>query len=256
MTISSLKITPILARRIRLAVADVDGTLLSDGDSVSPEVAKTIKSLEQCGIIVGFDSGRPLTRLEPLARELNMSGPLIAENGCVVKLTKESDIFNLGYSREPGLKTLLKFKTDFPGAIREAPDIKERLIDVGFFADGIPHEELIKRLEGVQLLDSGYMLHLIPEDVSKGKTLKRMLGLIGNGTLRPEEVIVFGDSSTDVSLFTEFESSVLIVNPRLTKQQTEDIRKFAKYQSKLPFGDGFIEVVSYILKQRQPGGAR
>jgi hydroxymethylpyrimidine pyrophosphatase-like HAD family hydrolase len=121
---------------------------------------------------------------------------------------------------------------------------------VGFFADGIPHEELIKRLEGVQLLDSGYMLHLIPEDVSKGKTLKRMLGLIGDGTLRPDEVMVFGDSATDVSLFTEFENSVLIVNPRLNKQQTKDIRKFAKYQSGLPFGNGFVEVVSYILNWR------
>jgi hydroxymethylpyrimidine pyrophosphatase-like HAD family hydrolase len=250
MTKFYLKITPTLARQIRLVVADVDGTLLSDGDTVSPEVAAIIRSLEQHGIIVGFNSGRPLTRLEPLARELSMSGPLIAENGCVVKLTKDSAIFNLGYSREPGLKTLLKFKTDFPGAIREAPDIKDRLIDIGFFADGIPHAELLKRLAGVQLLDSGYMLHLIPAEVSKGKTLKRILGLIGDRTLRPDEVMVFGDSATDVSLFTEFENSVLIVNPRLTKQQSEDIRKFAKYQSKLPFGDGFIEVVSHIFKQR------
>ena len=250
MTKSYLKITPTLARRIRLVVADVDGTLLSDGDSVSPEVASTIRSLEQCGIIVGFDSGRPLTRLEPLARELNLSGPVIAENGCVAKLTIHSELFNSGYSRKPALNTYKRFKADFPGAIREAPDIKDRLIDVGFFADGIPHEELIKRLEGVQLLDSGYMLHLIPEDVSKGKTLKRMLGLIGDGTLRPDEVMVFGDSATDVSLFTEFENSVLIVNPRLTKQQTEDIRKFAKYQSGLPFGNGFVEVVSHILNWR------
>jgi hydroxymethylpyrimidine pyrophosphatase-like HAD family hydrolase len=250
MTKSYLKITPTLSRRIRLIVADVDGTLLSDGDSVSPEVASSIRSLEQCGIIVGFDSGRPLTRLEPLARELNLSGPVIAENGCVAKLTKDSQLFNLGYSRKPALNTYKRFKGDFPGAIREAPDSKDRLIDVGFFADGIPHEELIKRLEGVQLLDSGYMLHLIPEDVSKGKTLKRMLGLVGDGRLRPDEVMVFGDSATDVSLFTEFENSVLIVNPRLTKQQTEDIRKFAKYQSRLPFGNGFVEVVSYILNWR------
>ena len=250
MTKSYLKITPALAQQIRLVVADVDGTLLSDGETVSPEVAKTIRSLEDCGIMVGLNSGRPLTRLEPLARELNMSGPIIAENGCIAKLTKDSELFNSGYSRKPALKTFKIFKADFPGAIREAPDIKDRLIDVGFFADGIPHEELIKRLEGVQLLDSGYMLHLIPEDVSKGKTLKRMLGLIGDDTLRPDEVMVFGDSATDVSLFTEFENSVLIVNPRLTKQQTEDMGKFAKYKSALPFGNGFVEVVSYILNWR------
>jgi len=251
MTKSYLKIAEDLARRIRLVVADVDGTLLSDGDRVSAEVGRQIRSLEQCGIMVGFDSGRPLTRLEPLAVEFSTKGPIIAENGCVAKLTLQSGLFDLGYSRQPAATTLQKFKTDFPQAIREAPDIKDRLIDVGFFADGIPHEELVKRLEGVQLLDSGYMLHLIQEDVSKGKSLKRILGLIGDGTIKPDEVMVFGDSATDVSLFTEFKHSVLIVNPRLTGPQSKDIRRFAEYQSELSFGDGFVEVVSYIIKLRR-----
>jgi len=247
---SYLKITQNLARKIRLVIADVDGTLLCDGDEVSPEVAQAIRAMERCGMMVGLDSGRPLTRMEPLAISLNMSGPLIAENGCVAKLTTDSGLFDLGYSRTPALNTLNKFKADFNEAIREAQDIKDRMIDVGFFADGVPHEELYKRLEGVQLLDSGYMLHLIQEGVSKGKSLRRILGLIGDGTILPREVMVFGDSSTDLSLFTEFENSVLIINPRLAKQQTVEIRKYAKFQSELPFGEGFTEVVSHILKQR------
>ena len=107
------KITPDLARKIRLIIADVDGTLLSDGDAVSQEVAETIRALEHCGVMVGFDSGRPLTRLEPMATALQTSGPVIAENGCVAKLTKDSELFKLGYSREPGLKTLLKLADAF-----------------------------------------------------------------------------------------------------------------------------------------------
>jgi hypothetical protein len=46
---------------------------------------------------------------------------------------------------------------------------------------------------------------------------------------------------------------VLVINPRLPKEQTADIRRQAKFQSKLPFGDGFVEVVSYLLKQRAGG---
>jgi phosphoglycolate phosphatase len=244
------KITPDLARKIRLIIADVDGTLLSDGDAVSQEVAETIRALEHCGVMVGFDSGRPLTRLEPLATALQTSGPVIAENGCVAKLTKESGLYDLGYSRKPALMVLNKFKTKFHNAIREAPDFKDRLIDVGFFADNVPFEALAKHLDGVQLLDSGYMLHMIQEGVSKGKTLKRILGLVGGGIINPEEVMVFGDSATDISLFTEFENSVLIVNPRLNKQQTENIQNLAKYRSALSFGEGFTEVASYLIKQR------
>jgi hydroxymethylpyrimidine pyrophosphatase-like HAD family hydrolase len=247
---SYLQITPELARRIKLVVADVDGTLLSDGDEVSPAVARAIRALEQCGIMVGFDSGRPLTRLEPLAASLNTGGPVIAENGCVAKLQRGRGLYDLGYSRQPALQALNKFKADFPQVIREAFDYKDRLIDVGFFADGVPHEELLKRMEGVQLLDSGYMLHMIQDGVSKGKTLKRILSLISDGQIHPDEVMVFGDSATDISLFTEFKNSVLIINPRLTKPQTAEIRQHAKFQSKLAFGDGFVEVVAHILKKR------
>jgi hypothetical protein len=46
---------------------------------------------------------------------------------------------------------------------------------------------------------------------------------------------------------------VLVINPRLPKEQTLDIRRQAKFQSKLPFGDGFVEVVSYLLRQRSAG---
>ena len=250
---SYLQITPGLARRIKLIVADVDGTLLSDGDEVSPAVAGAIRALEAVGIMVGFDSGRPLTRLEPLAAALNARGPVIAENGCVAKLKCGAGLYDLGYSRGPALKALTKFKANFPQAIREAFDYKDRLIDVGFFADDVPHAELLKSMEGVQLLDSGYMLHMIQTGVSKGKSLKRILGLIGDGQIRPDEVMVFGDSATDISLFTEFENSVLVINPRLPKEQTLDIRRQAKFQSKLPFGDGFVEVVSYLLRQRSAG---
>jgi HAD superfamily hydrolase (TIGR01484 family) len=253
MTKSYLKITPHLARQIRMVVADVDGTLLSDGDTLSREVAQTIISLEHRGIMVGFDSGRPLTRLEPLAIALNMSGPLIAENGCIAKLTKDSEIFDLGYSRTPALQNLNKLKATFHEAIREAPDIKDRIIDVGFFANSIPRKELLKHLQSVQLLDSGYMLHLIQEGVSKGKTLKRILELTGDGTIQPQEVMVFGDSATDISLFEEFENSVLVVNPRLTKKETENIRNLATFESELHFGDGFVEVAAYLINQRLIG---
>ena len=75
MTKSYLKITKKLARQIRLVIADVDGTLLCDGDTVSEAVAQSVRALEGCGIMVGFDSGRPLTRLEPLANALKTSGP-------------------------------------------------------------------------------------------------------------------------------------------------------------------------------------
>jgi phosphoglycolate phosphatase (TIGR01487 family) len=240
-------ITPELARQIGLAMADVDGTLTPEGDSISSIVIEAVRRLEQHGITVGLVSGRTLPRLESLALKLDISGPIIAENGGVAKLKKHGKLLELGYSRQPALKALEKLKTQFPNHIKERDDNRDRLVDIVFWSLGIQPEELRSHLEDAQLLDSGYILHLMQNGVSKGETLMRLLGEIGDGGLSPAEVIVFGDSTTDLSLFQLFPTSVLITNPRLSIEQRQMLKEVAQYMSELPYGEGFAEVALYIV---------
>jgi len=200
--------------------------------------------------MVGLVSGRTLPGLEALARDLGISGPVIAENGAVARLKVNGEIVDLGYSRRPALRDLAKLKRLFPDAITEREDNQDRLVDVVFWTHGIDTEELRKHLEGTQLLDSGYILHLVQEGVSKGKTLMTILARIGNGDLSPEEVLVFGDSLTDMSLFELFPYSVLITNARLPVEQRQVLQGAAKYKSKLGSGAGFAEVIYHILLTR------
>lgn len=244
------QITPELALQIRLVMADVDGTLTPGGDSISPAVLEAIHHLEEQGIIVGLVSGRTLTGLESLARDLGIRGPIIAENGGVAELKVNSELVDLGYSRQPALKALERLKRLFPDAIKEREDNKDRLVDVVIWSQGVETEELIRHLGDTQLLDSGYILHLLQKGVSKGETLMRLLGKIGDGNLSPAEIIVFGDSTTDISLFEFFPHSVLILNPRLPVEQREMLQKVAKYMSELPVGEGFAEVVLHIINAR------
>lgn len=249
MTQSYLQITPQLARQIRLVMADVDGTL-THSSSLSPLVSESICRLEECGIMVGLVSGRTLPGLEALARDLGIGGPVIAENGAVARVKADGEIVDLGYSCQPALRDLAKLKKLFPDAITEREDNKDRLVDVVFWSQGIDTDELRKHLEGTQLLDSGYILHLVQEGVSKGKTLMTILARIGNGDLSPEEVLVFGDSLTDMSLFELFPYSVLITNARLPVEQRQFLQGVARYKSKLTSGAGFAEVISHILLTR------
>ncbi len=62
--------------------------------------------------------------------------------------------------------------------------------------------------------------------------------------------LVFGDSATDISLFELFPHCVFITNPRLSTQQRQGLKKIAKYVSDLPVEEGFVEVVSHIIKIR------
>ena len=101
---------------------------------------------------------------------------------------------------------------------------KSRMVDLVIRPHGIEAEELRKHLEDAELLDSGYVLHLVQKGVSKGKTLLRLLEKIGDGNLSPDEVLVTGDSSTDMSLFQTFAHSVLVPNPRLSAEQVQMLR--------------------------------
>ena len=139
------RIPPQLARQIGLVMTDVDGTIISDGDFISPAVSQAIRRLEEHSIIVGLVSGRTLPELESLAGELGITGPIIAENGGVAKLKANNGLVELGYSRQPALEALAKLKTLYPNAIKEREDNRERLIDLVIWAHGIKVSELSRK---------------------------------------------------------------------------------------------------------------
>jgi len=250
MTESYRRITPELARQIKLVITDVDGTITSGGDSFSSTVLEAMRRLQEQGIMVGLASGRTLPGLESVAEDLCIDGPLIAENGGVARVQKQGELVDLGYYREPAIRALEKLKTLFPRAIREREDNMDRLVDIAFYCHEVETGQLKECLQGIQLLDSGYMLHLLPDGVSKGKTLERLLGKMRDEGPSSDSVMVFGDSTTDISLFKLFPHSVLVVNPGLPEEQRKTLRGLTRYESDLPYGDGFAEVCFHILNAR------
>ena len=249
-TRSYREIPPGVSRSLRLVMSDVDGTLTADGEHFSPEIINTIQQLEDGGIMVGLVSGRTLPRLQQVARVLGTNGPLIAENGGVAQLRLGDGLVDLGYSRQPALDAVAKLKVAFPGVIQERKDNIDRMVDVSIHTGTISLTELKKVAPGVQISDSGYMVHVMAMGISKGYTLRRILDCL-NGGLKPEEVLVCGDSPTDVSLFQHFANSVWIRNPQLSDEQLAMMAGAASYSSDRAIDAGFVEVAEYILRARQ-----
>ena len=246
------EITAQTARQIKLIMTDVDGTLLEDGDEAIPSAAKAIRELEDLGITVGLVSGRFMGKLDEMAKELDIDGPIIAENGGLAKLHVDDELFPLGYTREPAMQALDKLIELFPDSIRGREDNADRLIDVVFFSDVLSTEELRDHIDGdVQLLDSGYIRHLMQKGITKGKTLQTILSDGQFNHLNHEEVMVIGDSPTDISLFELFPNSVLVPNPNLPAEQTQTLKTICRYESTLSFGEGFAQVANYIIKLRK-----
>ncbi len=254
MSLSYQHITPARVRQTKLLMTDVDGTLTSADDTISPAVFETALRLEELGIIVGLVSGRTLPGLESLAHRLHISGPIIAENGAIARRKVGGELIELGYSQKPSIEALEKLMLLYPGSIRGREDNAERLVDQVFYADNVPREALIQHLEDVQIVDSGYIMHLMPAGISKGNTLLELLGSVGHDGVSPEEVMVFGDSATDLSLFELFPHSVLIPNPRLAPEPTDDVQRAATYIAGIPFGEGFVQVARCIADIRADSG--
>ncbi len=240
------KIDPNLVRQIKLIMTDVDGTITSSDDSITPVIFELVRSLDSLGVTIGLVSGRSLPGLERLAHSLELGGPIIGEHGGVAKLNVDQGYLELGYSQEASLKALNKLQQLYPNRVRGLPYNKNRLVDIVFEADGISVKELSSHLNGVDLVDSGYMLHLLPEGVSKGTTLKRLIGIMSK--LTPAEVMVIGDYITDLSLFEHFSHSVLVANPKLPREQRHLLEATARFGSDQPYSDGFIEVINHLLK--------
>lgn len=242
------QITWSMARHIRLIVTDIDGTLTEDTVSLPGSAIFNVAiRLQEAQINMGLISGRTLPEVESLAASLGIGGPIIAENGGVAKYKIGGELVNLGYSRDVARKNLQKLKRLFPNIVQEREDNRDRLVDVVFWASGIRPEELAKYIEDVDAIDSGYRIHLVPKGVNKGKTLMKILENTADGRLSPDNVIVFGDSSSDLSLFQLFQNSVLVLNPIIPFEQRQMLEKAAKYTTNLPCGEGFVEVASHIL---------
>lgn len=70
-----------MAPLFRLVALDIDGTLLRGDRSLSPRTRKAIARAQASGLLVTLVSGRGLTEMEFLARELNITIPIAGNNG-------------------------------------------------------------------------------------------------------------------------------------------------------------------------------
>src|SRR5260221_3866959 len=87
-------LNPQPSTRIRLVVADIDGTLLGRNHAGATErVARAIADSIERGVPVALCSGRPLTSLALIAERLALPGPHVAFDGAVVAAPTRAPLF-------------------------------------------------------------------------------------------------------------------------------------------------------------------
>ena len=216
--------------KLRAVVTDVDGTITNANGGLDLDAVEEIRRLERSGVAVGLVSGRPHVIVLMLGEYLEVTGPLISENGGVVEIEKRR--IELGSRRIAEEAASILNRTHM---LRPTWDNNWRLTDYAVTRDVAVELLLasIKELElGVELHVSSIMVHIAKKGVDK---LSGLMAFVEATNMALDEVLVAGDAGSDLPLFRGAAMSIAPASA------SEEVRKLASFVSTRGYADGFIE---------------
>jgi len=220
----------------RLIVFDIDGTLIPFGKMMSRNVSAIIRYFEKQGVRIALSSGKNISYLEGIARDIGIKKPIIiAENGCVIVDIAESKEVWLA-KRTPEIheirgKILAKF-SDFTGEQSNNVELTFSITALQPEAVSYIKELLNKYHDMIHTYEYAGCLDVLPVGVDKGVGLaeaKRMYGF------KKEDVVAIGDGENDIPMFKEA-GLALIVGTKIS------------YPTAVSF-DTIEEVLDFLMKK-------
>ena len=228
---------------IKLFATDVDGTLTESRGSfrLNLRAVEALRILEERGVVVSLITGNGYEIAAGLARYIGVSGPIVAENGCL--LFEKGKLESLCSGRPP--RALMEAVSSM--GLKESWQNRCRLHDLAFVVEDISTlRRAAERVRGLmpelgwrgRVIVSGYALHLQPEGGGKGRALRSVAERLG---VRIEDVIAVGDSEGDLELLEAagIPAAVGDADPRL--------KMAARIVASSPAGDGLVEIVRALL---------
>ena len=253
-------------KKIKLIVADLDGTLLHDDNSLD----RNIKSvLIEKNVPLTFVSGRNVHIIQDYIKELNITLPYITNNGanmflgdtciyeCPIDSSELKTCLNILVANKVAF---LAYTTIYSVGFQDGLDeFKKRLIGKCEIVEDANIEDIVRKsifkvvmihpnMERVKdqlnsvcdktvcMQSEGIIYTLTNKDSTKGKTLLKLLKYLD---MAPSSVLAFGDNYNDISMF-EVADGVAVENAQ------ESLKEVAKYLTKSNEDDG----VSYFIQNK------
>jgi len=195
-----------------------------------------IRSLAGAGIEVVLASGNTSCFMDALCRMIGTNGTFIAENGGAFRTGFTGPLIING--DQAACRTALATVQDHfrkVGTELELYSPNYRFADLAF-ARTVPVDEVRQVLAGhpVQVLDTGYAIHIQSPGVNKGTALAALAPKMG---LAPEDFLAIGDSLNDLQMLKTAGMSVTLANGH------EDLKAVARFVTEKEYGDGFVEAI-------------
>lgn len=217
-------------------LTDVDGTITDSTRRIDSGAIDSIRSLVDDGIEVVFASGNTSCFMDALCKMIGTKGSFIAENGGVYRIGYTGSLHITGDQKV--CRTALEVVQAHyrkKGIELDLYNPTYRYADLAF-ARTVPAEEVKQILAGhpVQVIDTGFAIHLQSEGVSKGTSL---LALARDMGFSPKDFFAIGDGVNDIQMLEWAGRGVTVANAHpATKAAASDVMEEAN-------GRGFVQAV-------------
>jgi hypothetical protein len=221
---------------LKALLTDIDGTITGPDRRIDTGSIVAIRSLISSGFEVVLASGNTACFMDALSRMIGTNGTFIAENGGVFRIGFGNPLTISG--DQAACRTALAAVQDHfraKGTELELYSPYYRYADIAF-ARTVPVDEVRQVLADnpVQVLDTGYAIHIQSPDINKGTTLELLAPVMG---LVPGDFLAIGDSLNDLQMLKTAGIGVTLANGH------PDLKAVAHHVTGKEYGEGFVEAI-------------
>jgi len=221
---------------LKALLTDVDGTLTDPSRRINTDAILAIRSLVDRGVEVVLASGNTACIMDGICRMTGTSGTIIAENGGVFRIGYAGTLHISG-EQAVCRRALEAVQSHFriKGVELELYSPMYRFADLAF-ARTVPVDEVKTVLidHPVQVIDTGYAIHLQTPGVNKGTAL---VALAQKMHLSPADFLAIGDSLNDIQMLKTAGIGITVANAH------PETKAVAQYVATKEYGEGFVEAI-------------
>jgi Cof subfamily protein (haloacid dehalogenase superfamily) len=270
---------PVSASTIRLVIADVDGTLVTQDKVLTARAISTVARLREAHVLFTITSGRPPKGMKMLIDALGLSEPISAFNGGVVinpdysviashRVSSDLAAEVFRFIGEHGLDVWLYTETDWYVRDPNAPHVAREQWTVKFpptmVSDFEAHLDHVVKIVGVsddlpavarcemEMQEWGgarisaersqpYYLDVTHPDANKGEVVLMLSQLLA---IPPEQIATIGDMPNDMHMFHKSGVSIAMGNA------SEVVQKATTYVTTSNEEEGFANAMErFVLRK-------
>ena len=221
---------------MKAIVIDIDGTLTDESRRLDLAAAAVIRDLD---IPVILASGNVLCFVKCATKLIGASDIMIAENGGIISLGFDGPVYIKG-NRARCVQVLEMLRAHFE---LEELDAADRLSDVALRRNFDVKEarQILanKEIRDVELVDTGFAVHIKSIDVNKGTALLEVAALM---RLDAGDIMAIGDSVNDIEMLRASGLGVAVGNANPALKSIADMVTSGRY------GAGVVEALEYASK--------